>query len=59
MEYKYWNQLDYPDIPYGEGDTVADSGCGLCSACMVVENMTDYTYTPAEAVALAAWWWRI
>ena len=26
MEYKYWNQLDYPDIPYGEGDTVADSG---------------------------------
>ena len=35
MEYKYWNQLDYPDIPYGEGDTVADSGCGLCSACMV------------------------
>ena len=52
MEYKYWNQLDYPEIPYGDG-TVASSGCGLCSACMVVENLTDYTFTPAEAVALA------
>ena len=52
MEYKYWNQLDYPAIPYGDG-TVASSGCGLCSACMVVENLTDYTFTPAEAVAMA------
>jgi hypothetical protein len=43
MEYKYWNQLDYPEIPYGDG-TVASSGCGLCSACMVVENLTDYTF---------------
>ena len=37
MEYKYWNQLDYPEIPYGDG-TVASSGCGLCSAIMVAEQ---------------------
>lgn len=23
MEYKYWNQLNYPDIPYGPNGTVA------------------------------------
>ncbi len=52
MEYKYWNQLDYPNIPYSD-ETVASSGCGLCSACMVVENMTGMTFTPAEAVELS------
>ena len=52
MEYKYWNQNNYPDIPYGDG-TVASSGCGLCSACMVVENLTGQSFTPAEAVELA------
>ncbi len=53
MEYKYWNQLNYPDIPYGPNGTVASSGCGLCSACMVVESMTGERFTPADAVALA------
>lgn len=37
---KYYNQTEYPQIPYSDG-TVASSGCGLCAACMVVENMTD------------------
>ncbi len=52
MEYKYYNQNEYPHIPYDWG-TVASSGCGLCAACMVVENMTGQTFTPEEAVAMA------
>lgn len=52
MEYKYYNQGNYPDIPYG-GGTVASSGCGLCASCMVVENLTGKSFTPAEAVELA------
>ena len=52
MSYKYYNQGNYPQIPYG-GGTVASSGCGLCAACMVVENMTGQSFTPAEAVAMA------
>ena len=52
MAYKYYSQLDYPDMPYC-GGTVASSGCGLCSCCMVVENMTGSSFTPAQAVKLA------
>ncbi len=46
----YLNQLDYPDIPYehnleaggppeGKGN-VAAAGCGPCSLCMMVDNLT-------------------
>lgn len=52
MAYKYYNQNDYPEIPYGDG-SIETSGCGLCSCCMVVENMTEHTFTPAEAAKLA------
>lgn len=52
MEYKFYNQNDYPEIPYG-GGSIASSGCGLCASCMVVENMTGATFTPAECAALA------
>ena len=38
MAYKYYNQNDYPEIPYGDG-SIETSGCGLCSCCMVVEKM--------------------
>lgn len=31
MAYKYYNQNDYPEIPYGDG-SIETSGCGLCSA---------------------------
>ncbi len=41
MAYKYYNQNDYPEIPYGDG-SIETSGCGLCSCCMVVENMTGH-----------------
>lgn len=52
MAYKYYNQNDYPEIPYGDG-SIETSGCGLCSCCMVVENMTGHSFTPAEAARLA------
>ncbi len=46
---KYYNQKDYPDEPYhtnmahggaGQYANIAAAGCGLCSACMIVDNMT-------------------
>ncbi len=40
----YYNQNDYPNIPYaynGNGKTVATSGCGVVTACIVVNNMAD------------------
>ena len=52
---KYINQNKYPHIPYRtrakyEGLTdeqrttnIADSGCGLCCSCMVVDYLTDKT----------------
>ena len=52
MAYKYYNQLRYPEIPYGSG-TVSSSGCGLCACCMVVENLTGQSFTPAEAAQMA------
>jgi len=48
---KYWNQKKYPEMPYPNNldhpesrgavaGNVAGSGCGLCSACMMVGYMT-------------------
>ncbi len=52
MAYKYYNQNNYPHVPYG-GGSIETSGCGLCSCCMVVENMTGATFTPEECAALS------
>lgn len=56
MEYKFYNQNDYPNIPYvydNPKSSVASSGCGLCACCMVVENLLGVSFTPAEAVEMA------
>lgn len=59
---KYLCQLDYPHIPYPTrmaeeqprlDSTVKSSGCGLCSACMVVDMLTDQEFTIEEATALS------
>ena len=59
---KYLCQLDYPDMRYptnmGTDDpspnsTIKTAGCGLCSACMVAELLTDKTFTLEEAEALS------
>ncbi len=43
----YVNQIGYPHIPYNHDlnnggrplSTIASSGCGLCSACMIVDHL--------------------
>ena len=62
---KYINQNKYPHIPYRtrakvEGLTdeqrttnVAESGCGLCCACMAVDYLTDKTLTVEECVRIS------
>ena len=62
---KFLNQLEYPHVPYRtrakvEGLTdeerttnVAESGCGLCCASMVVDLLTDKTLTIEDSVRLS------
>lgn len=52
----FYCQLDYRSLPYafqGDGRTVADSGCGVCCASMLVEGMLARSFPPEEAVRLA------
>ena len=64
---KYICQYDFPDIPYitrtsmdgedyerGQRSTVKSSGCGLCSAIMVLDRlMPEYDFSVEDAVKLA------
>lgn len=59
----YLNQLEYPHLKYNhnmahggppEGrDTVKTSGCGLCCASMVVDQLTDKSLPIEECVRLS------
>ena len=59
----YLNQLDYPDMPYAhnvdhggvpEGkDNVKTAGCGLCSLCMVIDQLTTKHLELADCVKLS------
>lgn len=61
--YYYVNQRRYPHVLYptnvGVPDlerrdtTVADSGCGVCSASMVVTNLTGEVFDLADALELS------
>jgi hypothetical protein len=38
----YYNQRDYGNIAYpykGNDKTISSSGCGVCCACIVVNNI--------------------
>ena len=58
----YVNQLGYPHIAYIHGTekggvaperrNIATSGCGLCSACMVVGNLTEVKPTIEEMIGI-------
>ena len=61
---KYYNQRRYPHIPYPQfmafpddprckEETVSDGGCGLCSACMVVDHLTMKTLSVRECARLS------
>ena len=60
----YINQLDYTDLPYPTTlekgtslqppyPTVAEAGCGLVSACMLIEGLAGIVLTVPEAVAFS------
>ena len=53
----FYCQLDYAHIPYpsptSPNGTVADNGCGVCAASMLVENMLRIPFPPEESAALA------
>ena len=60
---KYLNQLEYPHIPYPtdlntpdsqmQKASVKEAGCGLCSLCMVVDQLTMKTLPLRRCVALS------
>ena len=62
---KYINQLEYSHIPYPtkvkmedvpeekKKTTVRSSGCGLCSACMAVDILTDKTLDIEDCVHIS------
>lgn len=53
----FYNQNDYAHIPYPSAgfpnENIAEAGCGICSACMVVENLTGEHFSVAECAAFA------
>jgi len=61
---KYWNQKQFPDMPYPTDidhpdsefavhGNVARAGCGLCSACMLAERLTLEHFSLEESRDLA------
>ncbi len=50
MAYKYYNQHNYPNVPYPSPDlpkaTIKSGGCGVCCASMIVENLTAHQSGP-------------
>lgn len=53
----FYNQNDYTHIPYpserNPKGNIETSGCGVCCASMVVENMTEHKLPVAECTALS------
>ncbi|MBQ3201974.1 MAG: hypothetical protein IJB22_08655 [Clostridia bacterium] len=53
----FYNQNDYAHIPYPSESNpkgnIKTSGCGVCSASMVVENMTEHKLPIAECTAFS------
>lgn len=54
----FYCQLDYEHVPYpspvgSPNGNLANNGCGVCSASMVVENMLGVSFTPEESAKLA------
>lgn len=50
MNYKYYNQNNYGNVPYPSSAlpkaTVKSGGCGVCCASMIVENLTTHKIGP-------------
>ncbi len=54
---RFYCQLDYAGVPYPSPSsprgTLADNGCGVCCASMLVESMTGRAFPPEEAARMA------
>ena len=61
---KYISQLDYPHIPYPTDtdhpakireseETIETSGCGICSLCMVVDQLTTEELSLQECIQMS------
>ena len=61
---KYYNQrryphvpypqfMDFPDDPYGKSASVRGGGCGLCCACMVVDQLTLKPFSVQQCAQLS------
>ena len=44
---------DHPNDPYGKNGTVRSGGCGLCSTCMVVDQLTTEEFSVRECTELS------
>ena len=51
IPYPQWT--DQPDNPRGKKGTVRSGGCGLCCACMVVDQLTTEVFPVREAAELS------
>ena len=53
----FYCQLDYEHIPYpspaSPQGNIADNGCGVCAATMMIENMLDIPFPLEECAELA------
>ena len=53
----FYCQLDYEHIPYPSPTSpygnLANNGCGVCCASMVVETLTGQDFPPEESAVLA------
>lgn len=49
----YPQLMDEPDNPYGKKASVRGGGCGLCSACMIVDQLTTEKFSVRECTALS------
>lgn len=58
----YINQRDYPNMPYPnniegeclpEQQNIARAGCGICSCCMVVDQLTTQSLSLEEGIAIS------
>ncbi len=45
--------MDQPDDPYGKNGTVRSGGCGLCSTCMVIDQLTTKEFSVRECTELS------
>ena len=45
--------MDEPDNPRGKKGTIRSGGCGICSACMIVDQLTTEKFSVRECAQLS------